>query len=410
MHPNIVAHEPGRCPICGMDLQLSTPRQSPLPQERDQDTESDVYLCPMHPNIVAHEPGKCPICGMDLQLRKKSGTKGIAGRSPVQLVPLQRQLINLRTARIEMSEVMKTIRTVGIMKLDDSALVTISAWTAGRIEKLYVNKTETQVRKGDRLYSIYSPDLYSTMQEYVGLLEKRPENTRLLDATRTRLSLLGLSDAQITSLGTERQVSPTIDVSSQVEGLVTHLGVQQGGYVKTGDPMYTIAHLSRLWLIVTIYEFELGLIEPGMRVVATSPALPDDAFEGTITLTNHKIGEHARVAEIRVELDRRYAQYGGDSFHRLLPEMYMDVEIQTNLGEQLVVPASAVFNTGKRDYVFIEQDEGLFVPREVRLGAKAGDEFVVLDGLESGMSVVVDGTFLLDSESQFRAAAEGNEP
>lgn len=392
--------------------------QSSVTREDSHPIEPVVYICPMHPNIVADEPGVCPICGMDLQLSKKRGTKGISGRSPVELAPEQRQLINLRTARIGRVQARKTIRTVGIMKQDESAVATVSAWTSGRIEKLYVDRTETNVKKGQRLYSIYSPDLYSTMQEYVGLLTNQSANTQLIAATRTRLALLGLSDEQLELLGDDRRVVPTIDVLSQVAGRVTRLDANQGSYVKTGDPMYTIADLSRLWLIVTIYEFELGLIQPGMRVVATSLALPDDEFHGRITLINHKIEQHARAAEIRVEFDE--ALHAGDEHgsgryrnalaHHLLPDMYMDVEIEIDLGEQLVVPASAVFDTGDRDYVFVEQDEGLFVPREVRLGAKAGNQFVVLEGLDSGMEVVVDGTFLLDSESQFRGAAEGNEP
>ena len=158
------------------------------------ETALEAFLCAMHPNVVSDKPGVCPICGMDLQPRKKSTAKGIPGRSPVELTGQQRQLINIRTATIGISPVEKTIRTVGIVEQDDSAVSTVSAWTSGRIEKLYVNNVETNVRKGDRLYSIYSPDLYATMQEYVGLLVKQPDNSPLIDATETRLALLGLSE------------------------------------------------------------------------------------------------------------------------------------------------------------------------------------------------------------------------
>jgi multidrug efflux pump subunit AcrA (membrane-fusion protein) len=191
--------------------------------------------------------------------------------------------------------------------------------------------------------------------------------------------------------------------------------VHEGGYVKTGDPMYTVSDLSRLWLIVTVYEFELGLIEPDMQVVATTPVFPGAEFKGRITLINHNIAQQARAAEIRVDFNqheqtsvsRETANHANAFLNQLLPEMYMNVEIEIDLGEQLIVPASAVFGLGERDYVFTEQDDGLFVPRLVRLGTQAGQNFVVLDGLQAGMKVVVDGNFLLDSESQFRAAAEG---
>lgn len=394
-----------------------TPQQSPVVGARDLDKELGAYVCPMHPNIVSDVEGKCPICGMDLVLSRKSGAKGLPGRAPVELTARQRQLINLRTARIGVAPARKIIRTLGIMEQDESAVFSVAAWTSGRIEKLYVDKVEMNVREGDRLYSIYSPELYSTMQEYIGLLERQSDNAQLIEATRTRLELLGLSDEQLDLLAETREAVPAIDVLSQVEGRVTQLDVQQGSYVKTGDRMYTIADLSRLRLIATIYEFELALIELGMNVVATSQALPGTEFEGTITLINHKIEQHSRAAEIRVEFNEHlHAREAEDRskfedalVRHLLAHMYMNVEIEVDLGEQLLVPATAVFDTGKRDYVFVEEDEGLFVPREVSLGAKAGNHYVVLKGLKAGAIVVVDGTFLLDSESQFRAAVEGEE-
>ena len=407
--------DPGRTDNQQTATAAIDPAHSPVPVDHDHKTALEVFLCPMHPNIVSDVPGVCPICGMDLQPRKKSTAKGIPGRSPVELTGQQRQLINIRTATIGISPVVKTIRTVGIMEQDDSAISMVSAWTFGRIEKLYVDKVETNVRKGDRLYSIYSPDLYSTMQEYVSLIVKQPGNSLLIDAAKTRLALLGLSEKQLESLSSSRRAPTAIDVLSSVAGRVTSMTVHEGSYVKIGDPMYTIADLSRLWLIVTVYEFELGLIEPGMQVVATTPAFPGTEFKGRIAVINHHIARKARAAEIRVEFNQheqtsvshKSANHANAFLQQLLPEMYMNVEIETDLGEQLIVPASAVFDTGERDYVFTEQGDGLFVPRHVLLGTQAGQNFVVLDGLKAGMKVVVDGNFLLDSESQFRAAAEG---
>ena len=178
------------------------PQLSPVTAEHSHDSAIDAYFCPMHPNIVSDKPGVCPIGGMELQPSKTSVAKGIAGRSPVELTAQQRQLINLRTTTIGIAPVVKIIRTVGIMELDESAVFTVSAWTSGRIEKLYVNKVETDVRKGDRLYSIYSPDLYSTMQEDVGLIARQPDNSLLINATETRLRLLGLSEEQLDLLKT----------------------------------------------------------------------------------------------------------------------------------------------------------------------------------------------------------------
>ena len=181
---------------------------------------AELYQCSMHPNIVANKPGQCPICAMDLQAVKKSSAEGIAGRSPVELTGQQRQLINIRTAAVRKGTAVKSIRTVGVLEHDASRVFTVAAWTSGRIEKLFVDKPEIDVTSGDLLYSIYSPELYSTMQDYVSLRSQRTKNELLIASTRTRLKLLGLDTAQINQLDSVDVAPTSIEVSSPASGKV----------------------------------------------------------------------------------------------------------------------------------------------------------------------------------------------
>jgi len=379
-------------------------------------TDAQLYQCSMHPNIVSEKPGTCPICAMDLQPVKQIKAKGIPGRSPVELTAQQRQLINVRLAPVTAAPSVKTLRTVGVLEHDAAKVFTVAAWTSGRIEKLYVDQPEIDVAKGDPLYAIYSPELYSTMREYVTLIEKQSDNAVVVEATETRLKLLGLSPEQIQSLKTSRRAPTAIDVPSPAAGKVMMKMVKEGDYVKTGMPLYTVVDLSSLWLIATVYEPELGLIQPGMNVVATTTTYPGEDFPGVVSVINHHIDPKARSAELRVEFTQPEQLMGmrEDAAgrmrhrHRLLPDMYMNAEIQIDLGQTLRVPARAVFDTGKRQYVFVEQSEGIFVPKVIQLGAKVGDAFVVTKGLSEGERVVIDGNFLLDSESQLKAAASGS--
>jgi Cu(I)/Ag(I) efflux system membrane fusion protein len=379
-------------------------------------SDAQLYQCSMHPNIVSDKPGQCPICAMDLQPVRKSGAPGIPGRASVELDPYQRQLINIRTVEARIAPSILSLRTVGVLEHDSAKVFTVSAWTSGRIEELYVDQPEIDVALGDPLYRIYSPELYSTLRDLVALNRRQPVNSLLAESTEHRLKLLGLSDSQIAGFRELDQAPLSIDVPSPAAGKVMMKTLKQGDYVKTGDPLYTIVDLTHLWLIVTIYEPELSLVSPGMKVVATTPAYAGEEFHGEVTLINHHINKRARSAELRVEFQQpgqlMLMSTDADGHmkhrHRLLPDMYMNARLEADLGEHLQIPATAVFDTGRRQYVFVERGEGLFLPVQIQTGPRSGDAIVVREGLEPGQRVVVDGNFLLDSESQLKAAAEGS--
>ena len=379
------------------------------------DTGSDeaMYQCSMHPNVIDDQPGSCPICGMELQPVEPIQAKGIPGRAPVKLTNLQEQLINIRTASVENRPVSLSIRARGVIEHDQSRVFTVSAWTAGRIEKLHVDEEEADIRKGDPLYSIYSPILYAAMQEYIDLRKGLFRESDLLESARIRMKQLGLSEEQIEDLDATDKAPVVIDIPSPVSGKVMTKKIREGDYVEEGDSLYTVIDLSRLWLMTEVYEFELPFISPGQQIVATTPAVPNVQFFGTISLVNHHIDPSTRTARLRVLFDdpkqimtRGVGSDGRNHHeHRLLPDMWMTVHIEKDLGTRLVIPRSAVFDTGSTQYVFVQEKKGLFVPKVIKIGPVTESGVVVEEGLETGQRVVTDGTFLLDSESQLKATA-----
>lgn len=368
-----------------------------------------LYQCSMHPNIVSDKPGQCPICGMDLQLVERIDAEGIPGRAPVRLSELQRQLINLVTAPVRREPVTLRRSVPGQLVHDSSRVFTVSAWTGGRIEALYVDETEADIEVGDPLYRIYSPELYAALEDFL-LVQRRSEpDPQLLQAARFRLEQMGLTPEQIDNLAQRERPPAAIDILSRVTGKVMKKYPQEGQYVREGDKLYEVVDLSELWLIAEIYQSELPYVSEGQRVAMT---LPDDrtrTFSGRIDRIEHHIDPATRTARLRIVFDTPKSGGAHQHPHGLLPDMWMRAQLESDLGEQLTIPRSALFDTGKRQYVFVEQEPGLFVPRLVETGARSGDRLVVHTGLEAGETVAAEGTFLLDSESLLKASASGSE-
>jgi len=353
---------------------------------------------------------------MDLQPVKKLNAEGIPGRGPVQLTEQQQQLINIQTAPAKLRRVIVPVEAYGIVQHDQNTVETISAWTAGRVEKLYVGEEETDVLEGDRLYSLFSPELYSGMQDYIKLRQMGSSQTSFVDSARLRLRQLGLKPEQIEELDSADQAPVNLDVRSPISGKVMRKMVKEGDYVKEGTPLYTLVDLSRLWLMADVYEADLPYVQKGQRVVAATPSVPNDVFTGTVELINHHIDEKTRTVRLRIVLDpdnqseadsqtgRAHHQHD----HRLLPGMWMTARLEHDLGQRLTIPREAVFDTGRRQHVFMEKESGVFVPRMIQSNT-IGSLAVVTSGLQPGEKVVTDGTFLLDSESLLKASASGSE-
>lgn len=382
-----------------------------------------LYQCSMHPNIVADKPSKCPICGMDLQPVSQVQAEGIPGRAAVQLSLVQQQLINIRVTPVVSAPATKTLRAVGVVTYDETRLADVNSKLSGWVERLYVDKPGQFVETNQRLLALYSPDLYSAQQEYLLASQQaknldhkhsRPPGDQLnafmqvnrdgteslLRSARKRLELWDISVEQIKALEETGKPADTLELMAPSRGFVVQKNVFPKQMIQPGMVLYRIADLSTVWLDAAVYEHELPFVKVGQSATVTVDAYPSQTFTGEVAFIYPILEPKTRTAKVRVVLD--------NSEYLLKPGMYGNANLVEDLGEQLLVPAAAVFDTGKRQYVFAQKEPGLFVPREIRLGPKMDDRVVVTKGVAAGDLVVVDGNFLLDSESQLKAAASGS--
>lgn len=388
------------------------------PGDGGNQVQADIYYtCPMHPSIISDKPGDCPICGMSLVPRRQSSTGGmemsesaIAGLVDVAISPTQRVLANVSTSVAEIRTLEKKITTVGRFDVDEQRLVRVAAWIGGRVEKLYVDFTGDVVHQGQPLLEIYSPALIQTQEEYLSTLRDpdglqtwsevfQKAQERLRAGARERLLLWGITETQITELEQTRKARTTTTIYAPASGTVLKKMVQEGQYVQQGQTLYDIADLSNLWMYANIYEYELSFLEMGQEILVTTEAHPGRIFRGHITFIDPVVQSRTRSVEIRA----RFPNPDGS----LRPQMFGWAVLHAPVKTSLVVPVSAVVNTGNRQVVWEEVENNRFSPRNVTLGLRIGDFYQILDGLEEGAHVASSGGFLLDSESQLKAMAGG---
>jgi Cu(I)/Ag(I) efflux system membrane fusion protein len=326
----------------------------------------------------------------------------------VQISPFKQQLIGVRTAPVTRRVLEKDIRTVGIVRADESRIRKVHTKFPGWVDQLFVSYTGEPVRAGDPILSIYSPDLVSTQTEY--LLARRGDQQlhespfpqaaggakALLDAARRRLLLWDITPQQIRELEETGKPRTALTLHSPVSGFVTAKNVYQGLYVTPDTELYTVTDLSRIWMLLDIYEYEMSYVRLGMPVTLRLRSQPGESIAGTITYIYPYLDNQTRTNKVRVEFDNPGL--------RFKPDMYATGEIHAALGERLVVPKDAVLDSGTRQIVFVALGDGFFAPREVRLGERGDDYAEVLEGVQEGEQVVVGANFMVDSESQLKAA------
>lgn len=392
-------------------------------QTAEVEKAKDIYYCPMHPTVVSDHPGNCPICGMTLVKREPVQTSPAAAElagsgavdpsvAAVALSPEQRVTANVRALRIEPATHTGDLLTSGRVTFDERRLAQVTAYTAGRVEQLFVNFTGDTVRRGQSVATIYSPDLFATQQEYLlalsnrermrraGFADARSSSQDLVDSTRRRLQLFGMTSGQIQQL--ERTGKPlyTTSIISPVSGIVIRKNVVPQQYVALGQALFDVADLSIVWVEADVYEQQLPDIKLGQRVSISSPSFPGSDFPGTVSFIQPVLAGETRTARVRIEL--RNPQL------RLKPDMFVSVRIfGAPAPAHIMVPKSAVIDRGQMQFVWVESTPGTYQPREVKTGPRHGDDMVILSGVNAGDVVVIEGGFLLDSEAQLRGATAG---
>lgn len=371
-----------------------------------------AWLDPMYSQGPPHlnksnKPGRAPDCGMKMVPQYAddvpsgaSMTSTVSGYANVSLPPARQQLIGVKLAKAELRNLSRTTRTVGIVTADERRLAQIHTKFEGFIEKLYVNFTGEAVRRGQPLFSIYSPDLLATEQELI-LAEKNRSSlgATLAESARRRLLLWDMSAGDIDRVARTGQPQRAVVVRSPVDGVVLTKNALAGARVMPADTLYEIADLSRVWILADVYESDLPYVRAGQTARIAPGSMPGRSWTGQVTFVSPVLDEKTRTAKLRVELDNP----GG----LLKPNTYADVLLDEPAGYGVAVPESAVLQTGTRSIVFVQRSPGQFEPREVQTALRGNGFFQIRSGVQAGETVVVDANFLVDSESRLKSAISG---
>ncbi|HEC82882.1 MAG TPA: efflux RND transporter periplasmic adaptor subunit [Firmicutes bacterium] len=441
MHPEVISDEPGQCPECNMDLVPMHEGQTHQPMEMDEKRGEEVkeWTCGMHPAIRSEEPGKCPICNMDLVPVETSETGAL------MIAP--DKLAGVRVEREELSylQLVREIATSGRIDYDERRVRYVASRVSGRVERLFADFVGINVREGEPLLEIYSPDLIATLEELKRALEaselgigRTSHMTALAEAARSRLLLWGLSESDITE-ALESGGAYELTIRSPIAGTVIGKSAVEGKYVREGEKLYVVADLSVVWLIADVFEEDVGKIQIGDEVIATTRAFPNQTFHGNVAFIDPYVDERTRSVRVRLEI------HNPDL--KLKPGMFVEARIKVPVnryavtfwtcpmppgvkdakpgecpecgmfleevpgGGVLAVPSKAVVFWGDVPVVYVERKPGEFVPRQVEIdpvavdGQTRGDYYPVLAGLMPGERVVTEGSFLINSQARLTGTA-----
>ncbi len=347
-----------------------------------------IWTCSMHPQVRMDQPGDCPICGMELIPLKDDDTQQL-GERQLKLSPAAAKLAEIQVSAVGPPAAEALIRLAGTVEFDETRLAQIAARMPGRLEKLYVDFTGATVQAGDKLVEIYSPELFSAQQE---LLESA-DNPALRRAAREKLRLWGLSDEQIQRIIKHGRPSDTLEINSPISGVVIKKQAHEGMYLKTGDTIYTIADLQHLWVMLDAYESDLPWLKRGQFVNFATTA--GYSLQGQVVFIDPVLDPRTQTTKVRVEIDNA----AGLIKPGMLVQASIRGELQHDLAGMSAIPASAPLITGKRAVVYVKQGD-IYSGREIELGPRAGDHYIVHAGLEAGELVVTNGNFKIDSALQ----------
>lgn len=317
-------------------------------------------------------------------------------RAPIDVPEPQQRKMGVKTSKAVKKPVEHTIRTVGTVTADQTKEAHVHTRINGWIEQIYADYIGKPVRKGEPLFDLYSPDLVSTQEEFLAALRQGGAAREISAAAADRLKLWGVPDAEIARIRKAGKAKRALTFVSPVDGAIINKTAIKGMYITPEMELYHIADLSRVWVIVTLYEYDVAAISSGDLAEIQLPYDPNQALSAKISYVYPEIDLETRTAKARIELD--------NSKQKLKPGMFATVQIKKKLGESVVIPDDAVVDTGTRRIVFAKTSAVRFEPKEVKIGPRVGNEFIVLSGIKEGEEVVTGASFLIDAESKLQAA------
>jgi multidrug efflux pump subunit AcrA (membrane-fusion protein) len=421
MNPQHHYSKPGKAPD-GMDLVPQYAEDSATGSNTVQSgTQSAAsgerkvlfWYDPMHPAYKADKPGIAPDCGMTLVPKYAEEQTSLA-KMPAGTVAIsadKQQLIGVRTGKVERRSLERTIHTTAQLTADETKIAHIHVKVSGWIDKVYVDYVGQLVKKGQPLFTLYSPDLVATQDEY--LIAKRGQaslgsspfqevsdgSNSLLRASRDRLKLWDITDEQIKKLDETGEVTKNLTFYSPTTGFVTDRKAFPQTSVTSDTELYTISDLSTIWANLDVYEYEVPYIHVGQAVELQLSYYPGRKWHGQVSYIYPVVDAQSRTLKVRVQLPNPELE--------LKPQMFADAQLKVDYGSKVVVPAEAVLDSGNEQIVFVVHEGGVFEPRRITMGPQFDNLIVVLSGLKPGEQIVVSGNFLIDSESRMKSAMGG---
>ncbi len=411
MHPSVVSDRPGNCPICSMKLVPIGEDASGTPGAETGKTVKTMYRSTMNLNEVSDKPGKDSM-GMEMVPFEvtEGGQGNVPGLTAVSISPAARERMGLTFGTVEKRPLTRDVRTSARIAVDEARLYHVTLKVDGWVNHLHQITTGKFIQKGEPLVTIYSPDLLSAQQEYLIALQAREQLSgsadadarrgadNLLAASRRRLELWDVDDAQIEQLEKTREVQKDFPLFAPFSGWVTERNIAAGHKLMPGEPLLVMADLTTVWGEANIYESDLPYVKVGMPAELTLPYWGGRTFKGKVIFVSPTLDPESRTMQARIEIE--------NADLLLKPGMYADARLHYELGDQLVVPETAVLFTGEHTYVFKDGGNGRLIPVDIAVGAQGEGYYEVRSGLNEGDRVVTSANFLVDSESSMKAAIE----
>ena len=412
MHPNYRSDKPGDCGICGMKLVPDDDPSHPehAPAQASGDRKLLYYRDPKNPDLKSDKPGLNPATGNDLEPVYENDPASMP-MGTIRVSPQKQQLIGVKYGEATAAAGTHTFRAVGRVAMDETRIAKVQTKIEGWIDKVYVDFTGKLVEKGQPLLTVYSPEMLASQQEYLlairgrDMLRDSPlagtgqQNESLIEAAKKRLELWDLSDAQIAEITRTGKALKNITLYSPISGYVMMRNAFPKQRITPETELYTVADLSKVWIMADVFENESPMIRVGMPVRVSLSYAAGRKIQGRVDYIQPQVDMATRTLKVRIEAENPDMV--------LKPEMFVDVEFQVGMPTRVTVPSEAVLNSGLKKTVFVDRGNGYLEPRQVEIGERIGNRVEITKGVRAGERLVISGNFLIDSESQLKSAAAG---